>query len=141
MNTVLVPLDGSAAALRALALAVKEVGRTPDTVMHLLNVQAPEMHRWPGKPAPDAEMDPELRRRGMDLLERARDTTLGSGLKVVLHVRAGHVAGEIVACANEQRCDAIVMGTRGMGAAAGVALGSVATAVVHQSRLPVTLVK
>ena len=33
------------------------------------------------------------------------------------------------------------MGTRGMGAAAGMALGSVATKVAHLADLPVTLVK
>jgi nucleotide-binding universal stress UspA family protein len=35
----------------------------------------------------------------------------------------------------------IVMGTRGMGGVAGLVLGSVATKVVHLSKVPVMLVK
>ncbi len=37
--------------------------------------------------------------------------------------------------------DVIVMGTRGMGALANLALGSTATKVVHLAEVPVTLVK
>jgi nucleotide-binding universal stress UspA family protein len=141
MNTVLVPIDGSDASLRALALAVKEVDRCPGSALHLLNVQAPELHVWPGKSTAEGAVDPELHQRGMALMAKAVDMTLGSGLNIVMHVRAGHVAGQIVRCAEDHACDGIVMGTRGMGAAAGVALGSVATKVVRLSRLPVTLVK
>jgi nucleotide-binding universal stress UspA family protein len=41
----------------------------------------------------------------------------------------------------QENCDAIVMGTRGMGAVSGLVLGSVATKVIHLADVPVTLVK
>lgn len=141
MMIVLVPIDGSAAAMRALALALKEVRREPQAVLHLLNVQAPPLHPWPGRLVSQDLIDAELHQRGMELLANAREMALGPGLEVRLHVRIGQVAEEIVRCADQQRCDAIVMGTRGMGAAVGLALGSIATRVVHLSHLPVTLVK
>ena len=43
--------------------------------------------------------------------------------------------------AEELNCDAIIMGTRGMGALGNLVMGSIATKVVHLTRLPVTLVK
>ena len=43
--------------------------------------------------------------------------------------------------AEREGCDAIVMGTRGMGSIGSLMLGSVATKVVHLTKLPVTLVK
>ena len=39
------------------------------------------------------------------------------------------------------KCDAIVMGTRGMTVLGNLVLGSVASKVVHLSSVPVTLVK
>jgi nucleotide-binding universal stress UspA family protein len=38
-------------------------------------------------------------------------------------------------------CDGIVMGTRGMSAVGNLVMGSVATKVIHLTKLPVTLVK
>ena len=86
-------------------------------------------------------MEQELRRAGAQVLHAAHQTTQGGGVRVEQHVRIGQSAEEIAACAQELGCDGIVMGTRGMGAIAGLALGSVATKVVHLTRVPVTLVK
>ena len=49
MNNVLVPIDGSAAALRAMEHAVQGLRGRPDARVHALNVQAPKIHTWPGK--------------------------------------------------------------------------------------------
>jgi nucleotide-binding universal stress UspA family protein len=47
----------------------------------------------------------------------------------------------IAALAWELGCDLIVMGTHGMGSIAGLALGSVASKVIHLAGVPVTVVK
>ena len=141
MNNILVPIDGSAAALRAIALAVAELKCVPGGRLHLLNVQAPLLQPWPGKLVSPDQVQEELRRRGTEVLARARDMAGAVDVEPKLHVRVGSVAEEIVACANEHACDGIVMGTRGLGAAAAMALGSVAARVVHLARMPVTLVK
>jgi len=52
----------------------------------------------------------------------------------------GYVGSMIVAYAKEQQCDAIVMGTRGMGSTEQL-LGSVARQVIQLAEVPVTLVK
>ncbi len=38
-------------------------------------------------------------------------------------------------------CDVIVMGTRGLSSVTGLLLGSVATRVIHEASVPVTLIK
>jgi len=47
----------------------------------------------------------------------------------------------IVDYAKANKCDHIIMGTRGMGAFGNLVLGSTANQVVHLAEIPVTLVK
>lgn len=141
MKSALVPVDGSASALRALTHVVAELRGRPAVQLHLLNVQAPPMHPFPGKLVSPDMIDSELRREGQRVLEFAQATAQDCGLACSPHVRIGRPAEEIVACAVEHGCDAIVMGTRGMGAVSGLVLGSVANQVVHLAAVPVTLVK
>ncbi len=56
-------------------------------------------------------------------------------------ILVGSVAQAIVKRGEDLGCDGIVMGTRGMGAIGNLAMGSVATKVIHLTKLPVTLVK
>ncbi len=55
--------------------------------------------------------------------------------------RVGAPADAILKFAKLRCCDQIVMGTRGLGAVAGLVLGSVAMKVVQLADIPVTLVK
>ena len=64
-----------------------------------------------------------------------------AGLRYTAESLFGPVAETLVRRADELGCTGIVMGTRGMGAVGNLLLGSVATKVVHLTRLPVTLVK
>ncbi len=141
MRRPLVPFDGSASATRALQHALDQLQDRAAAQLHLLNVQLPPLHTCPSKLVSPDLIDQELRRKGEALLVQAEAVTAGTRTPVVHHVRVGHPAAEIAACATEQGCDAIVMGTRGKGAVAGMLLGSVATRVVHLTQVPVTLVK
>ena len=132
MKIVLVPIDGSASAYRALSLALKELGDAASSQLHLLNVQPP---------VPAAGDSAAAQARGRAMLAQAEDMALGVHRKVQLHVRSGRAADEIVACANALGCDFILMGTRGLGAPAAATLGSVTLDVVRQSRVPVAVVR
>ena len=57
------------------------------------------------------------------------------------HVLVGEIAQTIVKHAQSSSCKTIYMGTRGMSAISNLALGSIATKVVHLADVPVTLVK
>ena len=141
MRKPLVPIDGSASALRALTHALAELQGQAGAELHLLNVQTPPVHMFPSKLVSPDVIGQELRREGEGQLAQAEAAARSAGIACASHVRIGHPGPEIAACAAEQGCDAIVMGTRGMGAAAGLLLGSVATKVVHVAQMPVTLVK
>lgn len=73
-------------------------------------------------------------RPALTLLERA-------GVPFKSYSRTGAPADVILKFARERHCGAIVMGTRGMGALAGLVLGSVAMKVIQLAPIPVTLVK
>lgn len=141
MQNPLIPIDGSPAALRALALALDAVRGRADGRIHVLNVQAPMLHPWPGKLVPPDMIAAELRSQGEKLLVQAEIMALAEGLACVPEVRIGAAAEVIAAYAAEKGCDAIVMGTRGIGTVAGLVMGSVAQKVVHLASVPVTLVK
>jgi nucleotide-binding universal stress UspA family protein len=141
MKNPLIPIDGSPAALRALALALDAVRGQAEGRVHVLNVQAPVLHPWPGKLVSPDMITAELRSEGEKLLVQPETMALAAGLACVPDVRIGAPAEVIAAYAAEQSCDAIVMGTRGMGAVAGLVMGSVAQKVVHLASVPVTLVK
>jgi nucleotide-binding universal stress UspA family protein len=55
-------------------------------------------------------------------------------------VPVGHPPEEILNAANEEGCDAIVIGTHGKGFLAHTFLGSVSNAVLHRTRKPVFII-
>jgi nucleotide-binding universal stress UspA family protein len=58
-----------------------------------------------------------------------------------VHIVVGQPAEIIATFCQDLKCDAIVMGTRGHGKAAGLILGSVARDVIAKAAVPVTVVK
>jgi nucleotide-binding universal stress UspA family protein len=141
MKRPLVPVDGSEEALRALAHALAELRDIPGGQLHVLNVQPTPVHPWPGKLVPPDLIEQELRHEGERIMQPAQAAARDSGVPCTRHVRIGDAAHEIAECAAGQQCDAIVMGTRGLGRVAGIVLGSVANKVVHLATVPVTLLK
>ncbi len=55
-------------------------------------------------------------------------------------VPRGHPAEEILNAADEEGCDAIVLGTHGKGFLAHTFLGSVSNAILHRTRKPVFII-
>lgn len=136
MSKVLVPIDGSPAALRALRHAMNVA-----TEIHILNVQpraevpALLLHMT------QSEIDNAQREHGKSTLVDARKVLDAARRAYRAHVVLGDPAAEIVRMADSEHVDLIVMGTRGMSAIGNLALGSIATKVVHLSKVPVTLVR
>lgn len=65
--------------------------------------------------------------------------TLPDSLSVTTLIRHGDPAEEILALLSEQPFDLLCMGARGRGRIAGALLGSVSTAVLHHSPVPVVV--
>ena len=62
-------------------------------------------------------------------------------LDATCHTQIGDPASTIVAFAKKKGCNEIVMGNNGLGAVAGLIMGSVARKVVFLAQTPVVLVK
>jgi nucleotide-binding universal stress UspA family protein len=140
MKRILVPIDGSAAALRALkhALALAQRG----TELQLVNVQPP----MPLYGMVRAYMHERQYREACALLAQKAlgpAVRLAKGARVAhrAHVLYGEPGPALAGAARRLACGAIVMGTRGENAVGNLLLGSVATKVVHLAKVPVTLVK
>ena len=80
-------------------------------------------------------------REGKAALAKARKLLDAAGIKYSARILVGPVAESIIRQARLTRCDLIMMGTRGMSAAANLLLGSCANRVVNVSPIPVLLVK
>lgn len=142
MARILVPMDGSDHALRALDQALRKLG--PKDEIRLLNVQPPIPSSVGDFVGSDAigrfhadEGDAALRAAK----ERLAPAEARHEVSHMAEIRVGNVADTIAAYAAETGCDEIVMGSRGHGGLAGMILGSVASRVLHAAGVPVTIVK
>jgi nucleotide-binding universal stress UspA family protein len=138
---ILVPVDGSAAALQAVRQALRMVDQGLRASLVLANVQ---------EPATLYEMllahDPEVIERvsaeaGLHLLEPARALAREAGVEHEIEVERGDPAHTLVDIVENFGCDMVVMGSRGMGTLRSALLGSVAHEVLHAAPVPVLVVK
>ena len=107
----------------------------------LLNVQ-PEVDTWSVRRVlKREEVEAIEESHGGDILLADRQILKAAGIACTPVVEIGPPAETIARVARENGCDAIIMGTRGLGAVSSVVLGSVSSRVLHLSDLPVTLIK
>ena len=141
MPTVLVPIDGSRNARRAIDHAVKSAHGAPIT-LHLLNVEPPlDDYGMVAAYLSRKQHAKTMKLRAAALLQRAANRAKSANITCKTHVVIGDVPSGIVRTARRLHCDSIVMGTRGMGPLKDLLLGSVASKVLHLSRIPVTLIR
>ena len=146
MLKILIAVDGSEHANRAIETAAKMAQSTVSLEACLISVRTGAIL----EPlfANDYSMitlkklDSEQEDRQTTVLNNAAQYAKDHGLTLGEPVRAhGNVAQEIVRIAKERQADLIVMGTRGLSALSGILLGSVAQKVLHDSSIPVVMVK
>ena len=139
----LVPVDGSESAVRAVSHMIDKLPWFKDGIeIHLLNVQHPMPYGSRVSSVLGQDKVAQYHHdEGMAALQPARAKLDAAGVKYVFHIGVGDSAETIVRYAKDQKCDQIVMGTRGMGALSNMIMGSVATKVLHLSDVPVLFVK
>lgn len=126
---VLIGLDGSEEARRALGLLSKLVAPTGQiTVLSVVDL-----------PWVSGFDYLELARQGLER-EVAQAFPEGSEVGVTIRVESGSAARTLVAVAQEMEADLLLLGTRGRGGLAQAVLGSVAREVVRLSDCPVLAV-
>jgi nucleotide-binding universal stress UspA family protein len=138
---VLVPMDFSATADRALAYAIA-LGQQLHarlTLLHVLDMTPVTMDEMP--PGMTATYLDDLETDAQHLLQASRERVQRAGLQGESLLVQGTPTQTIVDTAGEQEVDLIIMGTHGRTGLAHVFLGSVAEHVVRHGPCPVLVIR
>ncbi len=139
---ILIPVDGSVGADRAVAHVIASVSWLKEVPqLLLLNVQWKLASGNVKLFINQDTVNSYYREQGVSALAEARAKLDAAGLAYNYHVSVGTPAEAIVQYAEEQHVDQIVMGTYGEDSLSKLLLGSVAGKVVHLAQVPVLLVK
>jgi nucleotide-binding universal stress UspA family protein len=138
---ILVPVDGSELALDAVRHALHLLRSGLQASFVLATVQEPTF-MYEMILAPDAEVLERVTGAvGSRALEGAQALFKAAGVPVESEIGSGEPAPTLVELCERHGCEAIIMGARGMGALRSALIGSVSQAVLHASKVPVTIVK
>ncbi|GAB6880660.1 universal stress protein [Halorubrum gandharaense] len=139
-DAVLVPTDGSDAVDRALDHALR-LASDHDATVHALYVVDRRIATANSGDLHD-EVVADLETQGADAVEAVRKRAESAGLDAVTDVRHGTPDKEIVAYADEEAIDVIVMAPEGKSPRERIrALGSVSDRVADDAGVPVFLIK
>lgn len=147
-KSILVPIDGSDHAERALSVAA-QLAHGAGSTIYLLNVieyPADGMGMFIG--GIDAPVTESERKRlaeqadasARKLIDRARGVVDLEGIEIKEVVKSGLTAQMITTEAKELGVDAIIMGSRGLGNIRGMVFGSVSHKVSHTAKCDVITV-
>ena len=130
LGKILVPVDGSPYAKKALECAVTQAKMSGSsiTIMYAAHSHIAPLAR-------------SLEDHGKRILEEAKGTGQAAGIDTNTFLVHGPPADEIINKAETGKYDMIVIGSRGRTAAKSFLLGSVSDKVSHHAKCPVLIVK
>ena len=139
---ILIPVDGSDNALRAVEHVVREMPLLKEAPqLLLLNVQWNVATGNVKLFIDQKTIDDYYREQGEAALKEARAALEAAGLAYRYHISIGTPGEAIAQYANDQHVDRIVMGRQGMGGLQALLLGSVVGKVLHLATCPVVLIR
>lgn len=138
---VIVPVDGSRDAERAVRYVIGRLAGEGPLEVHLVNVQEP-ICAWQVKRfLLAAEIERWQRRRADDALAPARALLDQAGIRYRTHAAIGTPADTILRYAEKMGCGRIVIGISGDGRFRQLLFPGLAARLTRLSPIPVTLVK
>jgi nucleotide-binding universal stress UspA family protein len=142
MEKVLLAVDGSECSDRAVRWTISVISAMNrparlDVVTVQPAINAGGIRSFVGNEA----IETYQREEGDKCLASARMALDAAKVAHTPHILLGPIGQSIADFAVQNGCDAIVMGTRGLGGVSGLVLGSVATQVIQVATVPVTLIK
>lgn len=138
VDRVLVPMDGSEMATRALEYALDVHPDTEITVLYVAGEPSPMM----GKAlrlALETDVSEAAEEVAGEVFEEARELAAARGVELETEVALGSPARQIVARAGEY--DAVVIGSHGGSLRDTLLMGNVARTVSSRAPVPVTVVR
>ncbi len=139
---ILLPVDGSECALRAVDQMIEHVSWFRDVPeIHLLHVQPPVPIGRALAHVGKETLHAHYLEESQPHLSGAQQKLAAAGRTYTTHIHVGQSAEVIAKVAAELACDLIVMGSHGRTGLAGIVLGSVASRVLSLSACPILLVR
>lgn len=138
VSKVLVAMDDSAMAERALEFALDAYPEAAITVAHVVGVPSPFMVEVAELALAD-DIEDTANARAEVVFERARAIADEFGVPITTVVEIGHPSRAIVGLA--PAFDVVVVGSHGRNLLSRILLGNVAERIVRRSPVPVTVVR
>lgn len=137
---ILVAVDGSGPSLRATQLAATLARQNGATLVLFHAIDPALIRRLPGaRSASDAAgLESALRAEAEEQLARCRRLCDGAGVPVTVRIELDAPARAVAAAAAD--ADLVVMGSRGLGALSGQAVGSLSQRLLAETRTPLLVV-
>lgn len=145
-NKILVPVDGSESAWRALDQGLVLSEKFGGEVIVLTVIQPYNNAALLAVPLDHniiSQSNNDLKQVGDEVLHRAEERVKAAKHdgKVSYEMEVGHPSERILAAAKENGADAIVLGSRGLSGIAEFFLGSVSSKIAQYAAIPVLIVK
>jgi nucleotide-binding universal stress UspA family protein len=141
MNRILIATDGSDSAREALEFGLDLAAEQGAWAFVVHVVPAVDVMPYPNIGYVAPALPHEFTEHDRESLQEAAELAAEKGVRVETALLKGRPADEIVAFADNIDADLIVVGSRGHGVITSALLGSVSSAVVHESRRPVLVVR
>lgn len=135
-NKILVPYDGSPYSNKALATAAGMAKENGSQLLVLNVVPVPGVTI-----SSAADITKMEQKQTNATLEQAKERLAAEGVEANFKIAMGPVAKTILGISQEQNCDLIVMGNRGIGGLSELLLGGISSKVVQLSEIPVMVCK
>ena len=137
LKRILVPIDGTEHSWRALEYACELVSYTRGSLV-IMTVVSGRMKQH----IVEFGGDSLFAQMGDEVLDAAHAILSGKNIDCTyLLENDNEIAESILRAVDEQECDGIVLGSRGMGVLEGLFRNSVSNAIAENADVPVTIVK
>lgn len=141
VERILVAMDDSGPATAALEYALSRFSTSDITVLHVIDTVDADDVRQRVLPEECEEQRDAAERTAETVLRNARAYADALGIEITTATISGRPARRIIAYAEENDIDRIVLGTHGRSGLARLLLGSLSERIVHRSSIPVTTVR
>jgi nucleotide-binding universal stress UspA family protein len=139
-TNILVAMDGSEASQRALSQAV-DLAKLCNAKLHTIYVVETGLFTSLPMEGTVEIMYSVLEKEGEEVMESAKKFASEKSITVITHMKQGHAGSEILALAEEEKSDLIIVGSHGKSNTDRLLIGSVSTFVVTHSTVTTMVVR